>query len=427
MSLYILIFVEFVFLILMYGSFDRDIISPPVISTLTILIGTIFVIPSSEIWHTSISENTFTVIITGFVVMWLSSVFAKILFKKRKINRTKQSMKLIHCCKFIERVICIFSIVLTALYLWDAVRVGTLNGGGGGLASIAYMKSAYMNDNGERMNPVIRQGFKVVMMFAYISCLLFANNVLVLKEKFTKNIAYFIAIICGAIITLASGSRTEILRILSALLLCYSILTREHGGWKVKENTRSFIQVVRKFTPVILLFAVVAFSSKAFVKTEGTATSNILSIGDYLSYYVGSPIQVLNDKLAYFRNLDELVFGTTSQIPVFTYLGNLDYGGNVATLFGYILVFTEYNGLLIMTALLFLNYFIGTALYYKIYGSHTSEKRNFGMVLYSYVYYIFVMSFYSCTALSLFYVSNILLFLLIIILYKPIVKIKWKF
>lgn len=419
MNLYLLIFGEFILYIVMYYAFEQDVFSPPVITSLVMLLATILVLPSVDVWNVVISNLTMTVIFVGLIVVGLSSLCAKAIFQRKPEAQAGTSLVITHCSRSMENAIAILSIVLTLLYLVDAIRAGNANGGPGGLGSIAYMKTAYMEGSGAHMNPIIRQGFKVVMFFAYISCFLFANNVMVLHEKARRNAAYLIAFICGMAITLFSGSRTEILRIISALLLCYSILSRERSGWKRRANKLTAWNAVKKFIPLLVIFALVAFASRTFVKLETVGTStDITSPLQYLSYYVGSPIQVLNIKLGYLHGIDQILFGTTTAIPTFVYLGSLNYGGNVGTLFG-----TAYSlhGISGMCLFLTLAYFIGCGFYYKLIGTCSMMKRNLGLVAFAYMYFVFTMSYYSNCVGLLFDFSNFALLVLILLLFKPIV------
>lgn len=166
-----------------------------------------------------------------------------------------------------------------------------------------------------------------------------------MKEKVRKNLTYLISFVCGCVITIFSGSRTEILRIVSALILDYVVLTRLNSGYNSSKNKIGIIDIIKRFAPVLIVGVIAGFLSRGVVKTANTGGSDITSIIGYVSYYIGSPIQVLNIKLTYFSNIKELLFGTQNSIPEFVYLGSLDYGGNVATIFGSCI---HYNGLINM-------------------------------------------------------------------------------
>lgn len=419
MSLYLLLIIEIGFLLLSLCIFKGDYIAPPVITCVMIFIGTCAVIPSVELWNVKIKNFLLIVYIIGYCTIIFSSLVAKKILKVRFRTMLKQftpQMNVIHCKQSMEIIFLFGSILLTLLYLYDAIRVGTINGGRG-FGAIAYMKAGYTIEGMVKMNLIIRQGFKIVMLFTYISTFLVGHNCIVLNEGVKKNFAYIVSIVCGCAITIFSGSRTDVLRIISALLFCSSFSIREKNGWRTKENRKFFRKIIIKLLPIICVAIVIAFTSRVIVKTTGTATSSINSMVGYLSYYIGSPVQVLNVKLDYFQNINELFFGTNSTFPNFVYLGHLNYGGNAQGLFGSVV---PCNGLIRMFLYLFIMYFVGTYLYYKLYGTYSSKKRNKYLILYAYAYFVFTLSFYADGVPMLLLPSNFSVILAIFVLYKLI-------
>lgn len=426
MNLLILFLLELFFLLVAYVIFDGDIFSPPVITILVVFIGTVMILPSYEVWNVHINDKTIIIIAVGYLCCCISGGVAKQLIKGNQVRRSLcyKENEIIHWHKSVEIFVSVIVSGLTMLYIWDALRVGRMYGGSG-LNAIGYMKAAYTSGNqGPKMNVLIRQGFKIVMALAYLGTLYFVNNALIMKEKLKKNITYIICLICGCVITIFSGSRTEILRLVSALILDYVVLARLNNGYQFKNNRIGILQIAQKFGPVLVGCIFIGFLSRSVVKLEGTGGSEIASILGYASYYIGSPIQVLNIKQSYFCNIKEFLFGTTSSIPEFVYLGGLDYGGNVASIFG---SFIQYNGLIKMILYLLVVYFLGTIAYYKIYLISSNRiKKIRSLIVYSYCYFIFTMAYYSVCTTILMQFSNIMVLLLIVILYKPLFRIAIK-
>ena len=425
MNLWILIIIESFFLMVAYALFEGDCFAPPVITILVVLAGTIMVIPSLQLWNVTISVNTIAVMLIGFLSCNIGGILAKLISNSRGKRTTGLVKKALHWHRSVEGLVLFLTLLLTILYMYNAIRVGILNGGSG-LGAIAYMKSAYTSDSqGAKMNPLIRQGFKFVMAIAYISTYYFSNNVLIMKEKICKNLSYLVAFICGCVITIFSGSRTDILRLVSALILDYVVIIRVSSGYQHKGKSRKskigLFHILKKFLPLLLAAVVIGFMSRAVVKVSNTGGSEIASVIGYASFYVGSPIQVLNIKLTYFSNMKELVFGTSTKIPDFVYLGNLDYGGNVATIFGSCI---QYNGILKMVLYLLITYFIGTALYYHLYDTTANQqicrKR---IIIYSYCYFVFTMAYYSICTIVLFEFSSLIVLGPIFLMYKPLRKL----
>lgn len=423
MNLLVLILLEFLLFAVLYAIFDGDLFSPPVITVLVILIGTVLVVPSYHLWNVDIKDRTIVTIILGCLCCCCGGVIAKLVRPKNAPrNCSNEGLVVLHWHKSMESVVLITILSLTVLYIYDALRVGRLYGGSG-FGAIGYMKAAYMSGSqGPKMNALIRQGFKVVMALAYISTYYFVNNVLILKEKVRKNLTYLISFVCGCVITIFSGSRTEILRLVSALILDYVVLTRLNSGHNSSKNKIRIIDIIKRFAPVLIVVVIVGFLSRGVVKTANTGGSDITSIIGYVSYYIGSPIQVLNIKLTYFSNIKELLFGTQNSIPEFVYLGSLDYGGNVATIFGSCI---HYNGLINMVIYLLIVYFIGTSIYYRLYHVNSSKKRKSrNIIVFSYCYFVFTMAYYSiCTSVLLEF-SNSLILILLLILNRVLRRVK---
>lgn len=425
MNLCILIALETVFLVLSYVLFDGDCFAPPVMTIAVVLIGTMMVIPSYQLWNVTISSQTIVVIVTGFVCCCVGGCIAKQIIHVSKIQSKRIECTPIHWRKSMEYTVLLITILLTLLYMYDALRVGRLYGGSG-FGAIGYMKAAYMSGSqGPKMNVLIRQGFKVVMALAYISTYYFVNNVLLMKEKVRRNLTYVVSIVCGCVITIFSGSRTEILRIVSALILDYVVLTRLNSGYNSRKNKIGIINIIKRFAPVLIVGVIAGFLSRGVVKTANTGGSDITSIIGYASFYIGSPIQVLNIKLTYFSNIKELLFGTQNSIPEFVYLGKLDYGGNVATIFGSCI---QYNGLIKMMLYLLIVYSVGTGFYYGLYRNTVSTRRYVKrIIIYSYCYFVFTMAYYSICTIVLLQASNLVILLLVFFLYRVLQKFAKRF
>ena len=146
------------------------------------------------------------------------------------------------------------------------------------------------------------------------------------------------------------------------------------------------------------------------------ATSQVTSITYYVAYYVGSSIAVLNNKINMAFSGFNILSGSKVGIPEFVYLGNLDYGGNVATIFEVKLL---NSGLVMMLAWIFIIYFVGGAIYKRInYDIHVRSKQPLLFLLFTSWYYIFTMSYYADIMSSAsFIITNILTDVILVILY----------
>lgn len=394
----ILIFIEIIVILINLHLFKGDIFNPATISSLGFLVSTLLALYCSNVWNFVISESTVLVISLGLFSMTVGeAVSRKIRIRINKgttnymNNGSIYGIKTIYLNPSVRIALVVIIVLCTMLYGLESYRVGLLNGGST-LNAFAYMKSAYFNEGLDKMNFFIRQGFKVVMAGAYISAFMFANNFLVLKESFLKNSSYMICMVCGFAITIFSASRTEMLRIALAVLLDFALLWKMNHERTRKQNKKSTRIVLKKMAPIFIVVLVIAFAARAVVKTSG-GVSNATSIVYYLAYYIGSPIAVLNTKISMAFSNSTLLLGSSKAVPEFVYLGRLSYGGNVAT----ICWASLYDkGLLYMMFRIFVLYLIG-GYCYKIISNYSvnSARNNIKIILFSFIYYIYAMSYYS--------------------------------
>lgn len=417
MALFILLILIECFIIFLNGYvFRHDLMSPASISAVVFLVATLLAFYCQVIWDINLSGLTVMVIALGLLAMTVGESLGrhvKVVYHPREYSEDIEPVK---PNPNTMAVLTVVVVTATILYGVDAYRVGLMNGGSG-LNAFAYMKDGYIN-GGSRMNPIIRQGFKLIMASSYISCFVFANNCLVLRQRLKDNVAYFLIIICSIIVTIFSGARTEILRIVSALVLDFALIWRAYYGGSNKRSTK---YILKKFIPLAVIVAVIAFLSRTVVKMNGVATSQVTSITYYVAYYVGSPIAVLNEKIHIVLPWSSILSGSKAEIPEFVYLGNLNYGGNVGTIFEVKLLS---SGLVLMLAWIFMIYFVGGTIYKRInYDIRVRPKQPLLFLLFTSWYYIFTMSYYADIASSIpFVITNVLTDIILVIIYPLFFK-----
>ena len=419
--LFLLIIIECFLIYLNSRVFRHDLLSPASISAVTFLGATILALYCQRVWEINLSALTVMVIALGLLTMTLGEALGrhvKVVYHPREYISDIEPITPNPNRVFVLTVIVI---VATLLYGVNAYRVGLMNGGSG-LNAFAYMRNAYTGGGGPKMNPIIRQGFKLIMASSYISSFVLANNCLVLRRRSKDNVSYVIIICCSIIATIFSSARTEILRIISALLLDYALIWRTYYG---KSNKRSTKYVLKKFIPIAATVAVIAFLSKSLVKKTGVATSQVTSIIYYIAYYVGSSIAVLNIKINMAFSGFDILSGSKVKIPEFVYLGNLDYGGNVGSILQTKLIS---NGLIVMLMWIFGIYFVGGVIYKRInYDIRVRPQQPILLLLFSSWYYVFTMSYYAdIISSSSFVNTNLLTDVVLIALYPLFFRVKIK-
>ncbi len=429
----ILLIVEVIAIEVNLRLFKSDILSPATVSSITFFIATLFALFCINVWELEIHWMTICVISLGLLMMTVGEFFGRRvrlhpysrLHIVKKQDKKTNGLNRIFVQEIVKYMITFLIVAFTILYGWNAFHVGVSNGGTG-LNAFAYMKAAYIGSGGKaRMNVFIRQGYKVVMSGSYISCFILANNFLVLKEKLKENWEYILIILCGFMITIFSGARTEILRIVSALIFDFAFLWRLNKNKGKQGNRQSIKIIIKKAIPLAIIVAIIAFVSRKIVKTSNVATSATNSIFYYVAYYVGSSISVLNTKIKMAFINGGLLFGTNETIPEFVYLGKLDYGGNVGTILQTSLI---KHGLIYMIFWILLIYIVGGFFYRNVLNSHKlSRKECLKIILFTSWYYVFTMSYYSDILSSASFIkTNILTNIVLIALHYGIFKIRIK-
>ena len=308
-------------------------------------------------------------------------------------------------------MVTILCIIMTLLYYLNIRSIGIRIGLNVGSA-ISLIKSNYQ-DTTMRLNVVVRQGYKFITAFAYISLLVFINNMLA-KKNIKKNFIHLIPSVCLVIVSILSGGRVDIIRLLSAAFLFYIVLSKEKNGWSIRKQKKTTWYFVKVAVPLIFVVAIIMTQLRTITKGDITS-NNLTNILDYVAYYIGGPLQVLNTKihngilnyrLEYwgeltFRGFWNFIskYGFTKEyIPLnlssYEYLMvHLGIGGNTDTFVGPPLFDFGYLGMLIVVILEF--GVICTCYYKKLYYTQNSYVRNKRLLIYGFCFFIVTMSYYE--------------------------------
>ena len=368
---------------------------PTNIMMIFLLFGYIFYVIGYELWANPLKLKTFLVIIIGYSIAFVCSFFCKrITIPNKKSLASYYSRKLNN--KININYLYYVSLLFFTLYALGIYMEGR-HQGLPFFSAISYVKDT----GGEGICILSRQGFKVVTMSSYIAIFLFVYNLKnrIYKKRIKRKL--LIMILLGMIITILSGSRGDILKVASAFVCVYFLF------FTFKEkNTKKFIKI--GLIAIIAIFAVF-YGSRSLVKSFGNSYSGSLIFSDYICYYFGSPYEVMNQKLQNLSAYHSNYFGSNTLFagvidvlqrfgfdfsnsgvsgPEFVYLGDWDFGGNVATQYFPMLADFGYIGFPIV---MLVKCFAGN----YIYGRLMKKKNIFVIILCSQVYSMYTFSFYS--------------------------------
>lgn len=395
-----ILLIMFFLLLRLLKKTNYDFSSPCVISLTLLTISFFAYILGVNLWKNSLKMNTIFVLIVGFIIIFSAGYFGR--NKRMRIDT-----------KFIPsyfkiQLISFVCLLLTCLYTFEIYRIGHE-------FNIGFMKAiSFTKENGYLMNVIIRQGFKVVMMNAYLSTFL----MWCVPNNFNKKKGYLcfltLNILLAIFISVVSGSRGDILKVFSCLFLFYFVLKRP-----TKKQVKKLLTIS---VPLLFVFSIIFFFSKNAVKGFSDSM-NELNYVEYILFYLGSPVEVLNIKLGNLNQFSTGLFGYRNFINIygvltkigiisetviptvneFVYIGNFNFGGNVGTAyFDFISDFGYLLGLLFI----FIIFMLGMSLYRK-------NKTVYSAIVFGYFYNFYVFFFYSST-ISYFLSMNALFNLIVL-------------
>jgi oligosaccharide repeat unit polymerase len=319
--------------------------------------------------------------------------------------------------------------VSTALYVLEIRRLGNMIGYND-LTAIGEVKAG-IDELSSKMNPVVRQMYKVVTASGYIHILIFANNVFLAGGKWYKELKHLVPFGCTVIITLASGGRVNIYKIMIGLVFIVYMILREGSLWK-----NLYIKKVLMTGFPLMLGFILLFSAVGIIVKDKVDNRKKVEIVKYISYYAGGSIQVFNIKVeegrkiwAYKRFGNYTFSGIYKLLPIgrdahserigngMVLLGSSGFAGNAMTIFGGAYQDFKAIGMIIF---MYITYYLFGKYYYKsILNTFSSYKRNRNLLVYTYCYVsIIALAFYDNCFWILFSPTGILTLLILLIMYR---------
>lgn len=370
----------------------------------SLALGSFLLYLQSVLWEIELYNTAFFLLVYGLVTITIADLYAQKKYRKRDCDKDMEY-------KYISIRFCgvlLFVYMLSTLfYSVENYRLGKMIGYDD-LSAIGEVK-ANIEELSTQMNPIVRQMYKVVTSASYIHSFIFASNVFLAKSKWMKEIKHLIPFLCTIIITLASGGRLNIYKVMIGLIFIVYMILRESSHWK-----KLYIGAMLKIGVPLLLGFVILFSSVSLIVKNNADIREKKEAIEYISYYAGSPIQVFNIKIEDGRKKwasDIWGYGTFSGIYKLLGVeadaktkrngsgmvdigGVANYAGNAFTIFGR--SYLDFGGVG-MCIFMFISYFMFGRYYFKyLLNSYSSYKRNLRLMFYTYCYSsIIALAFYD--------------------------------
>lgn len=435
-SLIVLFLVSLIFFGILYANSKYDLADPTTGVFCFFTVSLFFAVMGNQSW-----DNEITI---GFLIMmvflFLSIIAGGFLGSRVRIRKTSEkrlievkTINRLDIPSYKKKIIIGLSVIFTVLYVYDIVQSGHSLGASGLLTITAVRASKEVSGNF-----IVRQGIKVIMAAAYVNSFVFINNAL--SKNFKKiDFVYIIPTICGIVCSIFTGVRTEIFRLVFAIIVFYCVLNNERLKW-VRTN-KTFKAIVRKSVVPLSVVLLLFFNLRNIIKVSKLSENSAYGLLQYLEFYIGSSWLVLNNKFnmgALFQRSGWFGEATFSQfwsdIKGFGLIDMIENGsdgvnfvlvdannhvyGNVDTMFGSPLCDFGVIGTMVFSFLLF--YMLERFYKKNIKNTYSSYHRNKKLVIYAFLYYIVGLSFYSNIVnyfLSLYFILTLIFIYLIYYFY----------
>ncbi len=433
---------ELILLCYAWKKFNKVFFSPSLYTLSVFAVSTLLCIYCINYWQIHFHPIAFWVIGLGLLTMVIAESCS---FRRKRIKEGKSDTYIFRLPSIVKIGLSLYCVLATFLYYREIQNIGLAHAMGMNEA-IANVKEDWELYESQ-FNPIVRQGYKMVMGIAYCFTFIFVNNYNVCKRKFSENFWYILPLFCGVGINLISGSRGDMVRMLLLFLFTYYICKWQATNWKVQPSRQIIKVALPAFAAVLSIF----FMARLFVKVDVENQKNIGGPVEYLAYYIGSPIQVFNihaKQLEQHRDKNSnATFGVSCFGGMYSLLKNLNVldksdiksnrvgvgfaeiggdsnaAGNVDTIFA--CPYVDF-GLIGMCIYIFIIYAVISYFFYRnILYERMSMKYIKNFIIFSFFFYEIEMSFYSDVIYLIFSQTGILQFICLWILMHYIIRPKY--
>ena len=441
--LYILLLGMLSLFFLSYLLSDRDILSPSTMMTIMFSISSLFAILNIRNWHIDYNVNAGLITLSGVFIFMLSEVLIKNLIirsQKRVVSKQIDSEPAIMGYPINHWKLYLLIITNTFIVIWYFLKIRSLVGGGDISAMFQEYRRMGVNllegRDVESVGGMIIHFLKIVEGSGYVASYILLNNIVSRYKNKLTNSLLLVLIILSVLPSTFGAGRTQIFKLLSAMLIEYYVLWHQKNGW-----FRNLSWKVIRVGLTGLLLGIPGFYYS--LSLLGRSTSRTLF--DYVSDYIASAIVLFSKYVE--SPVPVKVWGEESLfslLKILNYLGlsekstsyNLEFRplgiglSNIYTFFRRPLHDFGLLGMYIFVALIAILF---SYIYYgKIKYRTRSLKTTRWTLVYGYLYYWIVLS--PIDQYSSAYVSagTIIILFVIIFLYSFLsgegmrMRLRWK-
>ena len=434
--LYWMLFGEIFIFFLAYISSGKDILSPSVIAIFMFIISTFGIIYNADYWDVSYSAETAKIVCLTLLMMYMTELFViKTTRGCKRIIIQQEPMEL--AVTKIEIPTTINLMIVVALFFFALYYIYAVFRSGSVLGAVGLLAIGTTKYSEEGIDLVSRLGFRVINIFFFIYAYILINNIVVCKQKVKDNVVNLLPILCGFLMMFFAGSRKLLVQYPMAIILMYAIRKRDTSGW----SSLSTKKLVKRVIPICTLILVVFYAMREISK--GSTALADRTFLDYLTYYISSPLYLL----------DKYITSPQSITPKAQYFGQYTFLGFYNSLISWGLLdfkvpsnkfviissqaymsgneftwiqrpYQDFGivGTLIFTFIVF--YIYNRVYYKKILCRKNGQKRDITLILYSYFYFIVVLSFYCVYTITEVSIQSVFYSIILVIMYRLFVSRK---
>lgn len=412
----------FIFLLLVFCVMilKEDIISPSVMFCFGYLFTLIMLPISCYYFKYTVGAETYCIILFGAFVFVLFSQIIKYLTPRFIFNNFRiEKLQLISLHKISYFIIFIVPIITLCYLVYVFCNIVNFNSNFGDLSLYINKFRQLTAKNIVYLPFSLNQLLKISKCLAYVCIYIYFNNS-IFKNNYFKNIYFLFPALIFVFISILRGARFDILEfiIIGFFLL---VFFKQCNGSKIKITLKSIKNYILIF---ILLVAFFSFSKYILGRSQSR------EFWEYLSFYFGNSIMLLDFFLDNFNGTENIYFGQESFYPIYSllykigliehsYSTHLEFAfyngsslGNVYTGYRSLINDFGYIGMFIMHAIF--SILINLFYYYVRYKKR--KPIDIFLIFYLYLASMPVLHFFICRFFYIFSINYLSIFVTIFIM-----------
>ena len=291
-------------LVTAYRKFDRDILSPTVVSCAAFFVSILLALIGLLSWNdqAELLPTTAVICVVGLLSFFIGEFLARRIIRKKNNGEKdkEETLKIIQLHSIVYLSLALFIIVTTIILVLEIKKVCAAFGFEGGsmpelLAFYRSKTSLFSNEllsNGIDISFIPKQMKKIVDCLFIVLGFIGVNNYLSNKNnKKAYLIPLILAILCVPSSFLANGGRSMFMHMIISILIIVLLMIRWTRRQKNSVANNKKIIIAASVAAIVSGLSFYALSPIVGRKTNSDLVT-------YISFYYGTPVASMNKKIA---------------------------------------------------------------------------------------------------------------------------------